>query len=574
MRGETNNEKLKANLRRLAGDWSRVSVKGALVWFAVGVALTVFFALLPVDESKGGAPSFIAVLPPLWAIIIAFALKKVFIALGAAVFLAMLLSKGVNPAEFLPHGLEVYFWDATINQFKGYILLFTLALVGMVNVSVRCGGMQGIVDKVSKVAKTQRAAKLSTAFLGMLIFFDDYANTVVIGTTMRRLTDFYRVSREKLAFIVDSTAAPIAGLAVVSTWIGYEVGLFSDVAKNLGVDKSGYELFFSAIPFRFYCITALGLVVINGFTGRDFGPMYKAEKRAREGKLWADGAKPLSGDLSRAAPKEGIPYRWCNAVIPIVVVVFTVFLGIIHDGGGFAKLGGDFSLLFSFEFIRDCFGNSENNTRVLAYASIAGSVVAIGLALAQSLLSFKEALFAWWVGARSMFMAIALLIFAWAVAASAEDLGTAKYLTALLGSTMPPFMVPVSVFFLASVVAFSTGTSWGAMAILLPTTSPLAYQLGGEPIMLISMAAVLDGAIFGDHCSPISDTTVMSSIASGCDHIDHVRTQIPYAVTAMVIAAGVGYLPAPLGLPVFAIYLLAFSLVIAAFYLLGKKPTA
>jgi Na+/H+ antiporter NhaC len=527
----------------------------------------------PVVVSQTRTPiSGASLYPALLAIVLAFATGRVVLSLWAAIVLGALLSAGMNPVAFVPHAATDYFWKATLTDaFKLWIVVFTCGLLGLVRLAVRAGGVQGVVRRIAGQIRGPRSAQRATAGMGLAVFFDDYANTVLVGSTMRRITDRLRIAREKLAYLVDSTAAPIAGVALISTWIGYEIALLSDAAGGVGMAEDGYGLFLYALPFRFYCLFTLAFVAILVITGRDFGPMLRAERRAaKDGLVIRPGSRPLSGrdhddPSNRAAP--GIPHLAHVAVLPIAVVVTGTILGLFLDGGGAAGL-------FSFAAWREAFGDAENGTFVMAMATVAGSAVLFALVLGRRLLSATEAVRAYGKGVWSMGLAVVILVLAWAIKAVCDDLGADRFLVAALGDSVPPLVVPLVVFLLAAVVAFSTGTSWGTMAILIPVAVPLSFHVGGAALTFVTMAAVLDGAIFGDHCSPISDTTVMSSIATGCDHMDHVRTQVPYALTTMTAAALFGYLWNGLGLPWWAGMVVGLGLLALAVRLLGRDARA
>jgi Na+/H+ antiporter NhaC len=381
------------------------------------------------------------------------------------------------------------------------------------------------------------------------------------------------VSREKLAYLVDSTAAPVSGLILLSTWVGYEVGLLGDVAKTLGMRETGYALLFAALPFRFYCALTLVFVFASSAAGRDFGPMLAAERRALDqGKLLRDGAQPLGeADPRHAAPPEDKPHRWINAALPIVAVVIGTLAGFVADGGGWPRLSAAPGSLVSFSFWRETLSASENNVVVLFWAALSGAAIAILLPVLQRVLTPSDAFVSFGRGVRAGTYAAAILLMAWALAQVCKDLGTGPLVVGALGGALPPFVIPAMTFLAAAAVAFATGTSWGTMAILIPTAVPLAHAVGGTPLMLLCMAAVLDGAIFGDHCSPISDTTLMSSIATGCDHIDHVATQLPYAFVVMIVAVSFGYIAVALGGPIWLSYLLGVSTLLVVLFSFGRK---
>jgi len=537
----------------------------------VAVALSQVPTRDPPGEVTPGP--WTSALPPLLAVWVAAFFRRVIEALLSAVVLGTALAFGVDLAE----GARAFLWANVADPFNLAIVGFTFALVGMVNVTSRSGGNQGLVDAVARLANGPRSTRVATGLMGLAIFFDDYANSVVVGTTMRRLTDGWRISREKLAYLVDSTAAPIAGLALISTWIAYEVGLFAEVGQEIGLELGGYQLFLAVLPFRFYCLAALAVVFAGALSGRDFGPMRDAECRAAEtGAVHGPDAEPLGGgSLDATRPPEDAPHRWGNAVLPIAVVVFGVMGGMLWSGrGAVAEAGVPFDL-FDGRVWRLAFGGADS-AQVLLVASLVGSAVAIGLAVGQGTLGLKEAGVAWLRTFPAMASTVAVLILAWAIKSVCLELGTDRFILSALGEDVPLTVLPLVIFGLAAVTAFATGTSFGTMGILLPVALPLAHGVAGGEVTLelyLVGAAVLDGAIFGDHCSPISDTTVLSSAATGCDHIDHVRTQVPYAVTGMLLAALAGYLALALGTPRWVPYLLIPAGAAAAFLVIGRPVT-
>jgi Na+/H+ antiporter NhaC len=455
----------------------------------------------------------------------------------------------------------------------------------MVNIITKAGGNKGIAEIVTRLAKTARSTRIATALMGLAIFFDDYANTVVVGITFRPLTDKFRICREKLAYLVDSTAAPIAGLSIISTWIGYEVGLFEELSGQLNLGVSGYEVFFRIIPFRFYCMFTICFVFLSCFLCRDFGPMFRAEQRSLSGQgVLRQGARLLTSKaLTRVSPKQGIIPKWYVAVIPVLIVIFSVIVGMVITGGRAEEVrvwrqGKDLGEILSLSYIRMCFTKGDNGL-VLMCSSLIGSLVAFLFAITrrykennQRAIGLREAFLAWISGCRAMLYAICILILAWSIRQICEDLGTSQYLISVIQRFMQKELLPLFTFFLAALVAFSTGTSWGTMGILLPTVMPVGYAMGGWPLLILVSGAVLDGAIFGDHCSPISDTTVMSSVACFCDHIDHVRTQLPYAVVTMSVAGLCGYIPAALEVPWGLNIILGVLILGAILLIFGKKP--
>lgn len=556
--------------------------------------------LLSAKTTSQRIGSWVSLLPPIIAVLIALCFKRLILALASAVLLGAALQVSFLPHKVVALTASKYLWGTTVNAFNLYVIAFTISLVGMVHVMLRMGGLAGLLAKLSRVAKDARSTKLATILMGGAIFFDDYANTVVVGSTMRPLTDAMKISREKLAYLVDSTSAPVAGLAVVSTWIGYEVGLFKEMSDQLGMGVSGYAIFFDILSLRFYCILTLCFVVLCSLTNRDFGPMLKAERRAASGILLRPGSTPLTSvNLEHLTPPEHTPERWLNAVLPVLCVIMSVCIGMFWSGWSaegsiksipslldvlspkatWGQLGQAWGVaasdMGSWTKWRDAFSNADG-AFVLCVSAMMGSVLSIVLAVTQRLLSLKQALIAWARAFPGMWMAVVILVLAWAIRAVCDDLGTSLYLVGAIQDFITPLWLPLLTFGLAAIIAFATGTSWGTMGILLPTMIPLAHTMTqgspeGHLILMLCFGAVLDGAIFGDHCSPISDTTVMSSISSSCDHLDHVRTQIPYALTTMTAAAGLGYVGVARGLPIWMAYVLSILGFLGWLFLVGRR---
>jgi Na+/H+ antiporter NhaC len=534
------------------------------------VVVTITLSQLSIDTSlfKDGqsVPGWWTALPPLVGIALAIATRRLIVALAVGVFAAAVLAGWPSPLQIGESFLVKYLWDSLFDWFHLAVLLFTAALLGLVSVATKSGGTHGIVAGIMQLAKTRKGARLAGYVMGLSVFFDDYANTAIVGPTVRPLFDKLKISREKLAYIMDSTAAPVAGIAIISTWVGAEAGYLQDAASALGVQTSGYALFLSALSFRFYCVFALIWVFIGAYSGRDFGPMLKAERRAfQKGEVFRPGAKLMSQQSENNEGAEPVP-RAANALIPLLTVLCgiaatTYVLGKPQDIStfGFLTLEG---WQRAFIAAGDMAGGNALSYVFAAWA-VLGSCIAVAMAVGTKALTPMQATHAWWGGVRSMTTALLILLLAWALSAGCKEIGTAQYAAAALSGKVDSGFVPLTVFLVAGVVAFSTGTSWGTMAILIPTAAQLGFAAGGESLMIISMAAVLDGAIFGDHCSPISDTTVLSSTCSGCDHLDHVRTQAPYALLGAGVAALCGYgLVGAMGAPTLVGYGLGIVLMV------------
>ena len=540
-------------------------------------SIEVWFNGSAVRKSVTTLPGILSIAPPLIAIGLAILFREVLISLFAGVWIGALFLSGFNPFKGFLLTINDYIVPALADRDHVAVVLFSMSLGGMVGIISRNGGMFGVVEKISKYAKTARSGQIATLGMGLLIFFDDYSNTLLVGNTMRPFTDKLRISREKLSFIVDATAAPIASVAFVSTWIGFQNGLIGEGFKNIGLDRDPYITFLQSIPYSFYAILMLALILITAIRKKDFGPMLRAEKRAAStGKVLRDGATPLAGgDLSELEIPDDIPKKWHNALIPIGFVIFTVISGLYFNGK--SALGDSAGDMKIYQII----GAADSFT-VLMWAAFGGSLLAGVMSLGQRILTLQETVDAYLNGLKSMVLAMVILVLAWSLGAIAADLSTADYVLYLTRGLFSPHFLPAMTFIVAALIAFSTGTSWGTMAILIPIVIPMAYHLpieAGydaallESIFLGTIAAVLSGACFGDHCSPISDTTIMSSMASGADHIDHVKTQMPYAVLVAAVAVVAGYIPAGFNVnPLFSI--VAGVGAIYAFHRYMAKPVS
>ena len=480
-------------------------------------------------------PAWFAILPSVVAIALALALRQVIPAMFLGIWLGAALAYGsvVGVWTGLLDIVTIYALEALTDSGHGSIIIFSLMIGGMVGIISKNGGTRGIVNLITRQASTPRHGQTATGVLGVAIFFDDYANTLIVGNTMRPVTDKLRISREKLAYIVDSTAAPVATIALVSTWIGFQVGVIEGAVQQIeGITENAYALFLQALPYNFYPVLAVAFVFMIAWFGRDFGPMLHAERRARStGQVSRPGASTGESphEVAEREPKPDQPQRASNALIPIVVLVIFTLGGIYVTG--LAAAGADAPL-------RDIVGSADSY-QAMMWASLVSVLVAGSLSLGQRILTLSEVVDAWYAGVRSMILAIIILLLAWALANVNDVLHAGDFLISILGERLSPQMLPALVFVLSAMTAFATGSSWGVMGIVMPLAVPLSWAvlaangMAGDPahmhLFYSAIAAVLAGAVWGDHCSPISDTTILSSLASGCDHIDHVRTQIPYA---------------------------------------------
>lgn len=522
------------------------------------------------------------IIPPLVAIILAFITKNVVISLflGGLAGCFMLQLNDYNIFGALIHSF-LDFVQRSLNSladpWNAGIVLQVLIIGGIINLVSKMGGAKAVAEALAKKAKTPRSAQIVTWFLGIVVFFDDYANSLIVGPIMKPVADKMRVSRERLAFIIDATAAPIAGIAIVSTWVGLEVGLINDAFDGIGVSVDAFGVFCQTIPYRFYNILILAFVVITSLMLRDFGPMRKAEIRARQGHKVIENielSKEMKEDME---VKEGVKLSVWNAIIPIGTLIISALASFYYSGYSTIMSGEDAAVqaifdnsLISFDAIQQAFSNADASV-ALFQSALFTSIVTIVIAVCKKIFTISEAIDVWVDGMKGLVITGVILILAWSLSSVIKELGTASYLTSLLSNSVPRFLLPSVIFIFGSVISFATGTAYGTMGILMPLAIPLAYAINPDmSYVVMSTSAVLTGAIFGDHCSPISDTTILSSMGAGCNHIEHVKTQIWYALFIAAFTILFGYIPVGLGLPVYIVLPMAIVVLAIAVYFLGK----
>ena len=520
------------------------------------------------EFEKNTIRPWFSVLPPIIAIALAFLTKSIVPSLFVAIWFGAWAVNGLTIGGMLSGLLDifnVYILNTIINKDHAVIALFTLMLGGMVGIIYRNGGMHGIIQLLIKKANTAKKGQISIWLFGLVIFFDDYSNTLIVGNTSRLLCDKLGISREKLAYLVDSTSAPVATIAVITTWIGFQISIISDSVETIGgISESAYLLFINSIAYSFYPFFAIFLVGLVVTLGRDFGPMVEAEILARKNKnKVVEETKNDSGD--NLMVKDNISHNAINAILPISVLVFSMFYFIFTSGSG--------------ESIKDILGSADTFS-ALMHSTLLSAFVAAVMSIGQRILSLNETFEAWYSGLKFMLMGLLVLVLAWALADVSKDLHTADYIVSVLGDKIPLEILPAVVFFIAAITAFGSGSSWGVMAILMPLVIPLCWAVmenygGPGPdnmhILYSTIACVLTGAVWADHCSPISDTTILTSMASGCNLMDHVRTQMPYALISGSIALFVGTVPAGFGVPWWILLSLGFVLLFIIINIFGKR---
>ncbi len=523
-------------------------------------------------------PGWVSLLPPLLAVLLAMIFRQVVLALVMGIWLGAAIVDGWNFFSGFLRVLDKYIVQSYANPDHVSIISFSLLLGGMVGIISKSGGTKGLVEVFSRMAKSSWGTQLATWIMGVVIFFDDYANTLFVGTTMRPLADRFRVSREKLSYLIDATAAPVANLAIISTWIGFEVSIIGDTFHRLGMNQEPYLTFLESIPYRFYPIFILVFSLFLILMHRDFGPMFHAEMRARtEAKVVSDNAVPLVDYESRdILPDEDATPKWIFAVAPIVVAIGVILIALFLTGYYNAKARGLIQAGQS-PGIRGILAQADSYSSLM-YGSAIGCLIAGILAMTPGTLSLKKVFDAWVGGMKAMFLAVIILGLAWAIGDVCQDVRTADFFIHFIGPHIEPVYIPALTTIISGAISFAIGSSWATMSIVMPLVIPLiVHRTAGLPpsdqwfFLIATISSVLAGATFGDHCSPISDTTILSSIFSGSDHIDHVRTQLPYAMTAGIVAILIGDYGTAVGLPLWLAYLLGLGILFGTVRFLGKK---
>ena len=567
----------------------KIRSKKLLVFFTALMIMmlsttTVFAAEGDVVVENASRFGWFTLVPPLVAIVLAFITKNVVISLFvgalAGCFMLQIGDHNVFVAivqsflDFVQRAL-----NSLADPWNAGIVLQVLVIGGVINLVSKMGGARAVAEALAKKAKGPRGTQLITWLLGLFVFFDDYANSLIVGPIMKPVADKMKVSREKLAFVVDATAAPIAGLAIVSTWIGLEVGLINDAFTGIGESVDAFGVFLQTIPYRFYNILILAFVVISALLLREFGPMRKAEIRARRrGKEDVVEKNSLSKEIEEEFQvKDGVKLSIWNAIIPIGTLIVASLASFYYSGYEAIMTGTDSVLQnilvespLSFTAIRETFSNADASIALFQSALIA-SIVAIALGIGKKIFTMSEAIEVWVDGMKGLIITGVILILAWSLSSVIKEVGTAQFLVQQLSESLPQFILPSVIFVLGAIISFATGTAYGTMGILMPLAIPLAHAINPDiTYIVMSISAVLTGAIFGDHCSPISDTTILSSMGAGCDHIEHVKTQMWYSIFVAIITVLFGYIPVGLGMPVYIVSPLAIIGLLILVRIIGK----
>jgi len=458
----------------------------------------------------------LSILPPLLTIILAIITKNVLISLFTGIFLGVsILFKG-NIFLALPALFRDVLFVQAADGYNASVMVLVLFIGGMVMLVSNSGGAAALAIRATKHVDNKKKAILATWIAGLAIWFSDFANAMLVGPIFQPIIDKLRVSREKLAWIVDATSAPVCMLVPLSGFGVFGMSCIEKEFANYQIGIPVWETFLSTIPYQFYCLGALFLIPLIAHLNTDFGPMAKAEERtSKTGALHWPGAQPMGLEKAPDFP-EGATPRMSLVIVPILTI-FVVFFAILIANG--------------FPYKRTLGVNIRTG---LTTGYFLGGMFCFALMLRYKIQSFKNTFDMYVNGMKGNLFLVLVLLFAWSLSAVCKQLGTANYIVGAMRGNFPAWLVAPMLFIVGCIISFATGTSYGTFAILMPIAIPMADALGAPLIPVI--AAVFSGGIFGDHCSPISDTTLLASMGAGCDHIEHVRTQLPYAMLIGVIS--------------------------------------
>lgn len=491
----------------------------------------------------------LSLLPPILAVVLAFVTRNVLLSLICAVFVGATMISG-NPLVGIIDVFGNYMIPKMSDSWNAGVIAMTL-FVGSFSVMLeRGGGAHAFGKSVENKITTRKQGQIAAWIGGLMIWFSDSSNSVIVGPILRTITDRLRISREKLAYICDSTASSVPLLLPITGWGAMVMGIYKDFIPN---DENLVSVFVKSVPFNIYTITIIVMVLVIAITGWDFGPMKKAETRAKKyGKVESESSKVEKTELF-VLPEGSRPTAW-NLIVPIIVLICSLFATLIYTGprgeGVIAAIIGGSSMVS------------------LTVAFFSASLVGVIMAIYSKVLNLSSGYKVFVDGFKQMIEAILILVFSWCIGGVTSDVGAADYIVKTTANFMTPGIMFVSIFIIACFTSFATGTSWGTFAIFLPISVPLAVA-AGIPIYP-AIGASLAGGLFGDHCSPISDSTILASLGASCNHIDHVRTQLPYALLA-AIASLVGYVIAAITMNGFIALIVSIVCMVVFLFIMQKR---
>ena len=487
-------------------------------------ALLLMAVMLPMAAfAEGGDAAqpavyatFWSLVPPIVAIALALITKEVYSSLFVGILIGGLLYAGGNPEGTVLHVFSDGIVSVLSNPYNVGILIFLVILGSIVAMMNKAGGSAAFGRWASSKIKTPAGAQLATIALGVLIFIDDYFNCLTVGSVMRPVTDKQNVSRAKLAYLIDATAAPVCIIAPISSWAAAVAGFVEG--------EDGFSLFIRAIPYNYYALLTIVMMVGMVLMHEEYGPMALHEANARKGDLFTTGNHPYEA-MDEEVAAAGDNGHVMDLVIPIFSLIICCVIGMIYTGGFFE--GTDFVTSFS-----------QSDASVgLALGGFFGLVITVVLYMIRRVMKFRDLMACLPEGFKAMVPAILILTFAWSLKAMTDSLGAKEYVAALVKASAGTFvsLLPAIIFLVGCFLAFATGTSWGTFGILIPIVVD-AFSATDPQLMIIAISACMAGAVCGDHCSPISDTTIMASAGAQCEHVNHVSTQLPYAITAAAVS--------------------------------------
>lgn len=499
---------------------------------------------------------FLSVLPPIIAIAFAMVTRDVLLSLFAGVTFGVLTLTNFNPFATLIEIFEIICNVLGDAEWNVRVILIVILLGALIGVLQKSGGSVAFAEWLATKVKSRRGTQIACWLMGLVIFFDDYFSCLTRGAVMRPVCDRFKVSREKLSYILDSTAAPICIMAPISSWVAYVTSIIASGFAIEGITENPIKIFLHTIPYNFYAWLAIVMVILIVFTKLEYGPMARAEKRAiTTGETFDKSGPGASGDdfKDMICSDKG---KVVDMMLPILIMFITSLFFMLYTGGFFE---GGISVAEAFY--------DTDSASSLIYGIFLSVLIGVVFYKIRGTVSITDSIEAMVVGMKSMFFVVVFMTLAWSIGSVCEELDTAGYLVSLLGDSISASLIPVIVFVFACFTAFSTGSSWGTFAIMTPIVISLSVATGSN--MELSIAAVLAGGVFGDHCSPLADTTILSSAGAGVVHMDHVRTQLPYAATAG-ISAIFGFLTAGfIGNPVIPL-IISFGVFVVLIYFLNK----
>lgn len=493
---------------------------------------------------------WISLIPPIIAVILAIITKNVIVSLFSGAYIGVLILVGGHPLKATMETIGNYFFPLVADGYNAAVLVLLFFIGGFVALMEKSGGGAALANHATKFINTRAKAQISAWFGGIIIFFSDLGTPLIVGPVFEKIFDKAKISREKLAWIIDSTSSPVAVLIPFIGWGVYIMGLIQKEYEVLNIKTSEFTTLIHVIPFQFYAILAVSMVPLIALSKLDFGPMAKAERRVQKtGELYWPESKPLrKAEKIEDGTNNG---RAIMIWLPLLVLFITLFGLLISFGFPFKPVPG-------------------NDFRVsLSAAYLFAALTIVILMLAYKVKKFSEIFDIYTTGMQKMVYVAVTLVLAWSLGKVIKEMGTASFIVEIMNGNVPAYIIPAILFIVGAVMSLASGTSWGTFAIMLPIAIPMAIALDAH--LFVCIGAVLSGGIFGDHCSPISDTTILSSTGAGADHIDHVKTQFPYALLNATIAF-IGFIVAGITGSAFTL-ILTIGLLIIAVFVLSKIHT-